>query len=406
MDTRKQAYEILCRVEKDNAYAGLLLRHVQADGRETAQITNLVYETLRNQILLEAQWQPYVQHKVRKETAVLLNLGACQLFFMDSVPAYAAINSTVSLAARKERGFVNAVLHKVQQAGLVLPAADFDHAGIRYSHPQWLLAMWKAHYGQEKALEIAKADQQASRVYGRINTLRHGEKLRSDSRCHFVNELSFTADFPPAADQMLKEGTYVIQDVHSAIVPLLLDVHPGMKVLDVCAAPGTKTQEIAMLMENRGEVTACDLYPARCELIDELMKRTGVSIVKTVVHDGRTAWDEKQKFDRILLDAPCSGLGDLSHKPEIRYRVSPQSLDEIVQIQQEILDAMAPSLADGGILVYSTCTLNRKENEGQIHAFLKRHPEYHLLQEKTWFPGEGDGFYGAKLIKAEKRKRS
>ncbi|MEE1333502.1 MAG: transcription antitermination factor NusB, partial [Erysipelotrichaceae bacterium] len=113
MDTRKQAYEILCRVEKDNAYAGLLLRHVQADGRETAQITNLVYETLRNQILLEAQWQPYVQHKVRKETAVLLNLGACQLFFMDSVPAYAAINSTVSLAARKERGFVNAVLHKV-----------------------------------------------------------------------------------------------------------------------------------------------------------------------------------------------------------------------------------------------------------------------------------------------------
>ncbi|MEE8807675.1 MAG: 16S rRNA (cytosine(967)-C(5))-methyltransferase RsmB [Lactimicrobium sp.] len=406
MDTRKQAYEILCRVEKDNAYAGLLLRHVQADSREMAQITAMVYETLRNQYLLEAQWHPYIQHKVRRETAVLLNLGVCQLFFMDGVPAYAAINSTVSLAGRKERGFVNAVLRKVQQAGLQMLPDDFEHAGIRYSHPQWLLQMWKAHYGKDKALEIAKADQQPSHVYGRINTLKQGEDLRLDPRCHFVNDLSFTADFPLASDPMLSEGKYVIQDVHSAMVPLLLDVKPGMKVLDVCAAPGTKTQETAMLMENKGEITACDLYPARCELIDQLMQRTGVSIVKTCVHDGRKEWENNPRFDRILLDAPCSGLGDLSHKPEIRYRVSPQSLDEIVRTQKEILDAIAPLLAECGILVYSTCTLNRKENEAQIHAFLQRHPEYQLLKEKTWFPTDGDGFYAAQLIREEKQKRS
>lgn len=174
-----------------------------------------------------------------------------------------------------------------------------------------------------------------------------------------------------------------------------------MRVLDVCASPGTKTQQIACLMHNRGWIDAHDLYPERVKLIDALMEKTGVSIVHASVHDGKEPYKTNERYDRILIDAPCSGLGDLSHKPEIRYHVTPESLDELVQLQKEILSANAGSLKPGGKLVYSTCTLNRKENEGQIRRFLKEHPDFELLEERTVFPFEEDtdGFYMACLQK-------
>jgi 16S rRNA (cytosine967-C5)-methyltransferase len=201
---------------------------------------------------------------------------------------------------------------------------------------------------------------------------------------------------------MFAEGKVVIQDINSAETVRYLDVHPCMDVLDVCAAPGTKSQEIAMFMENRGKLIACDLYEKRTHLIEELMAKTGVSICTAMVNDAAIEKPEwKDSFDRVLVDAPCSGLGDLRHKPEIRLHLKPEDLDEIVKVQKNILDTAAAYARRDGILLYSTCTLNKKENEEQVRNFLEMHKDFSLEEEKTIFPFEngGDGFFMAKLRK-------
>jgi len=199
---------------------------------------------------------------------------------------------------------------------------------------------------------------------------------------------------------MFKDGMVVIQDVNSAETVKYLDCKKDMKVLDACASPGTKSQEIAMYMENKGELIACDLYEHRVKLIDELMARCGVDICKSMVNDATNDKEEwHEYFDRILLDAPCSGLGDLRHKPEIKLHLKPENIDEIVKTQESILNTCSKYLKKDGIMVYSTCTLNKKENEKQVQKFLNNHTDYELLEEKTIFPFEngGDGFYMAKI---------
>ena len=206
----------------------------------------------------------------------------------------------------------------------------------------------------------------------------------------------------PGKHPFHEAGVYYMQEPSAMAVAALSGIKPGMRVLDACAAPGTKTQQIAMLMNNQGEIIANELHAHRTKLIDELMERTGVSIVQSRSGDA-SVYDETQKesYDRVLLDVPCSGLGDLSHKPEIRWHLKPEDIDEITKIQAEILEANAPYVKQGGILVYSTCTLNRKENENRIRAFLKEHNEFELCEEHTFFPfvTKSDGFYCAKMLK-------
>lgn len=398
-DVRSYALHVLQRVFVDHGYAALIMRHnmpLAAVNRPFA--SELIYGTIRNYTLLEAQWRPYAQAKhVKRKTALILDMSIYQLFFMDKVPDYAVLHAAGQLADPHERGFINALLHKVKDAGLV----ESMDLSVQYSHPAWLVGLWKAHYGEETMRKILAADQQAPLVYGRINTLLC-TKQELEKQYTFVNDVSFLPSGPLQNTQLFQDGKILIQDIHSAYVAPLLQAEPGMRVLDACAAPGTKTQQIAMMMENQGDITACDLYEARCGLIGELMDRTGVTIVHTKTNDASKAGAfAPESFDRILLDVPCSGLGDLSHKPEIRWHTKPEDLDAITAVQYAILEANAPYLKENGRLVYSTCTLNRKENEGQVAGFLKRHPEFEMQFERTWFPYEdgGDGFYAAVLVK-------
>lgn len=401
---RNEIVTILEHVLKDKGYASLLMRHSMQDleERDRRFVSEVVYGTLRNRTLLEAQWKSYAK-KTKLRTAIVLDMSIYQLFFMDTED-YAVINEAVNLVSKHEKGFVNAILRKVQETGLQKnEGKTLEEVSVATSHPLWLLKMWKAHYGLEKTIAIARSNQERPVVYGRINTLKiTREELEKDHKIHFLNDLSFTYDGILSSTSFFQSGEVLIQDVHSSFVPRYLDVHSGMKVLDACAAPGTKTQEIAMLMKNEGEIFAGELYEHRTELIQELMNRTDVTIVTPIVRDA-TKKDpfEDNSFDRILLDVPCSGLGDLRHKPEIRYTITPEKLDEIVTIQAEILNTNADLLKPGGILVYSTCTLNRKENESQIATFLSRHENFALIEEKTLFPFEdmGDGFYAAKLVR-------
>ncbi len=404
MDAREYALDILERVYLHHGYAGLLMRKKNDLSKlDQAFVSELVYGTIRNTTLLEMQWKTFAKKGVKKKIGIVLNMAVYQMFFMDKVPAYAAISSAVDLVDAHEKGFVNAILRKVKENGLVTKEDTFENAWINTSHPKWLLNLWKAHYGEETAWKIAKSNQEPAVLYGRVNTLKTSrERLEKTGKFHFVNDVSFTCDDLLPATKEFLSGRVVIQDVHSAMVVSYLNPKPGERVLDVCSAPGTKCQQIAMMMQNQGEIIACDLYEHRTKLIDQLMKRTGVSIVETRILDATQKNQfEAESFDRILIDAPCSGLGDLAGKPEIRFHVTPDHLDEIIQTQKEILEANMPYVKKGGTLVYSTCTLNRKENEGMIAAMLAQHPEFILQREKTMFPFEedGDGFYVAVLIR-------
>lgn len=397
MSARKTILNILVRVMHEHGYASLIMRNMKADEKDIPFISETVYGTIRNYTLLEYQWRSFAS-KARPRTALLLDMSIYQLFFMN-VPAYAAVNEAVDLAGEKEKKFVNAILRRVQDQGLVIP----DDPCIRYSHPEWIMGLWKAHYGEETALKIAAHDQEKSVSYGRLNTLLMSRKeLEEDEGVHMLSGTCFRYDGNLASSKMFKEGKVLIQDRSSQEVVSHLEAAAGMRVLDACAAPGTKTQQIAMLMNNEGEIIAGELHAHRSSLITQLMERTGVSIVKAAVMDASAGNQfEEESFDRILIDAPCSGLGDLSHKPEIRWHLRPDDIDEITKTQKAILNANAQYLKKGGILVYSTCTLNRKENEKQIASFLALHDDYALAEEKTLFPHEmdADGFYYAKLTR-------
>lgn len=395
MEPREIILDILYRVFCENGYASLMMRKMKADGRDAAFIAEVVYGTIRNYSLLEEQWRPYAK-KAKPRTAVLLDMSIYQIFFMD-VPSYAAVSEAVEMAGKHEGKFVNAVLRRVIGQGLVTPQEPFG----KYSHPEWIYRMWKAHYGEETALKIMAHDQQKAVSYGRINTLKTTkQEMEQDPSLHFRDDICFVYDGVLQKTDAFREGKAVIQDYSSQQTVRLLKAEAGMRVLDACAAPGTKTQEIAMFMENRGEIIAGELHAHRAKLIDELMLRTGTDIVRAKVMDAAEPdLFEKESFDRILLDVPCSGLGDLSHKPEIRWHLKPQDIDEITAVQKQILEACSAYLKREGILVYSTCTLNRKENENQVKKFLLDHEDFSLIEEKTIFPYEydSDGFYMAAL---------
>lgn len=407
MKAREYAWSVLDRIINQHGYANLILRsRKEAFSAEDIRLINeIVYGTLRNLTFLEYQWKDLARGRVKQKTAVLINMSVYQLLYLDRIPAYAVINEAVELSGRGEKGFVNAVLHKVQKRGMKMPVTTdpLEKAALQYSHPLWLLKMWASHYGLENALKTAEKDQERAIVYGRVNTLKTDPEVffRQPKVTH-TEDLCFTYDGILSETDWFRNGEVIIQDRMSQRVVSMLDAGSGMNVMDCCAAPGTKTQQICAAMKNKGTIYAYDLYPERVKLIEELMKRTGSLIVKAAAGDASKPADlPDESMDRILIDAPCSGLGDLSHKPEIRYHIRPEDIDELVRTQKSILEASCRYLKKGGILVYSTCTLNRKENENQIAAFLKEHDDFELCEEHTWFPFEfeSDGFYCARLMK-------
>ena len=403
MNARNYACDILYRVIHEGGYASLLMRNMPSgfSKEDRSLITEIVYGTLRSLTLLEYQWKDLSSGSVRRKTAVLINLSVYQLQYMDRIPAYAVINEAVEASPKRDRGFVNAILRRVLKRGRILPEGEWPkREAVLYSHPEFILRMWEKQYGRETAIRIAEYDQQRPKLYGRLNTLKADRSFFEVPGVCRIEDDCFTFDGSLVGSEWLENGLVLIQSRTSQKVVRALDAEPGMRVLDVCAAPGTKTQQIACLMHNEGSITAGDYYPERVGLITQLMERTGTGIVTANVRDAAvTHVEDDGAYDRVLADVPCSGLGDLSHKPEIRFHITPEGLDEITALQKTILEQSAACVRPGGILVYSTCTLNRKENEGQIKAFLNAFPAFELIEEHTLFPfeEESDGFYFAKM---------
>lgn len=435
---RQAAFEALLKVQRDLAYSNLavdsiLKENEHFDERDKAFVCNLVYGTLDRLILIDYNLGLYLNQPVRKlkpELHTILRLGAYQILFMDKVPSRAAVSESVNLAKVNKSAFaaslVNAVLRRVSDNGLRLPEGDEnspEFLAIKYSCPEWLMAMWIDAYGIENAVQLADKALEAPSVVARINTT----KTSADDLIWKLAEDGVVAErsekFPDAlvlsntgaVEELLayEEGLFHAQDFASQLCCKALDAQEGDVVFDLCSAPGGKAFTIAEMMNNTGCVRAFDIYQSRVDLIKSGAKRLGLDNVYTYLSDASIYNENYGMADRVLCDVPCSGLGIIRRKPEIRFKKF-DDIDNLPDIQYRILCNAVKYLKDGGRLVYSTCTLNPKENSEICDRFLAEHPEFEAVEVlpeiKRFREGEKyltlmphlhstDGFFIAAFIK-------
>lgn len=401
---RQVAFEALLKVHKDGAYSNLavdslLKENGNLDERDKAFVCNLVYGTLDRLILIDYNLGLYLNQPVRKlkpELHTILRMGTYQLLFMDKVPSRAAVNESVNLAKVNKSSFaaslVNAVLRRVSDNGLKLPDGDEkdpDFLAIKYSCPEWLISLWIDSYGFDNAIQLAEKSLEAPPLVIRVNTTKVSVddliwKLAEEgvvSEKTDIAENALIISNTGAVEDLLayKEGCFHAQDLASQLCCMALDPKEGETVFDLCSAPGGKAFTIAETMNNTGVVRAFDVYQSRVELIKSGAERLGLTNVYTYLSDASIYNENYGKADRILCDVPCSGLGIIRRKPEIRFK-SKQDIDNLPDLQYRILCNAIRYLRDGGRLVYSTCTLNPKENEEICNRFLAEHPDFSAVK--------------------------
>lgn len=416
MNARELALIALNKITVDRAYSNItvndLLNKHHLTSEDASFFTKLVYGTLQNLLYLNYQIEPFLKGRKQKPWVQnLLRLAVYQMLFLE-VPDYAAINEAVLQAKKKAAalgGFVNAVLRGIQRNGRRSPEGltPVKRLSVEHSYPEWLVQRYIQEYGLEVAERILASEKDEKPLYIRINRLKGGEeetlkKLSEAGVAYAETHLPFAyrTEGTVQKTRAFLEGLITIQDLSAQHAVWMLAPKKGERVIDLCAAPGGKTAQIADMMENEGEIIACDVHPHKLELMENGFRRLGVS-AKTKLLDAREVPKHFPKgyFDRVLADAPCSGLGVVSRRPEIKYELSRKKIKELVQLQKEILEAAWELVKPGGVLVYSTCTLNGEENEGQIEGFLARHNDAQAEEEKKILPQEfaSDGFYICKL---------
>ena len=408
-NSRLIAFETLYEITKDGAYSNIALDSALkgVSGADKAFVSNLVYGVAERKITLDFLVKPYLSGKTKPKVMLILYLGAYQLYFMDKVPSSAAINSSVELAGQTGvafyKGLINAVLHKIDNNRIDIDS--LDDLSVKYSVPQNLINMWNKMYGSDVCESILKTVNSKPPVFAVPNTLfvdseeLSYELLNSEVECEAVGDLvRIDSSFELSKLKPFNDGLFHIQDKSSFECAKALGAREGETVLDICAAPGGKTFTIAEGMNGKGKVFAFDLYEHRIKLIESSAKRLGLGNVEAKVNNAEEFNADIPKADKILCDVPCSGFGIIRRKPEIRYKEL-DSIKGLPEIQLRILETSARYLKDNSRIVYSTCTLNKRENEKVVEAFLEKHKEFKLIEEKTSFPQEsgGDGFFYAVL---------
>lgn len=402
---RLLALRVLERVERSGAYADLTLRAAlersRLGPRDRAFATELVYGTLRWRGRLDFLLSHLLDRDLEKlelRVSLILRLGAYQLLFCDRVPPRAAVSESVrcARAAELERatGLVNAVLRRLAEkhAETALPRLEEDpvgHLTHALSLPRWIAERWIDTFGVDEAAALARASNAVPPRALRANRGRIGrDTLLVELRERFPEAVpcSFSPDGirvgrrgDPAQDPAFLEGRFTIQDEASQLIVELLDPRPGDRVLDACAAPGTKSLAIAERVAPDGEVRALDRHERRLGLLQRDARRLGLSNVRGILADATRPLAAEltgPPFDRVLVDAPCSGLGTLRRNPDLRWRLRPEDPERLAEVQRAILVHVAPRLRPGGVLVYSTCTLTREENDGVVESFLAAVPGF------------------------------
>lgn len=419
---RKTAYQTLFEIEKNQAYSNIELNHQigQLKPDNPAFVRELVYGVLENQIYLDhilKQLIPKGLKGVKKPIKVLLRMGLYQLIFMDSVPEYAAVNETVKLArkvAPGRDGFLNGVLRgygkKKDQITMPDPAKDLTgYLSVKYSFDPSIVKLWLSQYtGEETEILLANSNMRPP-LSIRVNLTKTTEAALQEEleaqgfvleKAAICDRVFFVKGSGLLDTEAFAKGLFSVQDTASVLAVDVLAPKPGDVVLDMCAAPGGKTLAMGEKMENKGRVLAFDIYAHKLELMEVQANRLGLSIIETGEQDGTVFNENYVDFaDKVLVDGPCSGLGVLRRKPEIKHRPVLEDVAELAEKQLAILENACQYVKPGGDLLYSTCTINKKENGDVSRAFLKCHPEYEMIEERQLLPGvdEADGFYICKM---------
>lgn len=441
-NVRETALDLLETIEKNQAYSNLLLNQTIKKNhlpiQDVGLLTELTYGTLQRKLTLDFFLKSFLKKnsKIENWVLVLLRLSLYQMIYLDKIPDRAAIFEAVEIA--KKRGhkgiasMVNGVLRSIQREGI--PSLEeiedpIQRLSIETSHPLWIVTKWVNQFGYEKAKMMCETNLTAPLQTARVNRV----KATREECVARLEEEGFMVEISPiipeairalkgnlANSKVFQEGLITIQDESSMLVAYALGAMENEIILDACAAPGGKSTHIAEKMENTGEIISLDLHAHKVKLINENAKRLSLTNIQPKVMDSRKVKEnfKEETFDKILLDAPCSGLGVVRRKPDMKYTKKEQDIFQLSAIQLNLLKSVAPLVKKGGLLVYSTCTVDKEENENMVKSFLEEFPEFEQdpsLKEKMpeaiqpfvsgyqlqIFPQDfgSDGFYIASLRK-------
>lgn len=448
---REIALKVLYEVDQNKAYSNIALEEAlklarktsqKIDGKDIGFISEIVYGTISWQLTIDEIIKKHSKIRLKKISPWILNIlrmSIYQIIFLDKVPKSAAVSEGVNLAKRyghkASSNFVNAVLRKVEKEDykeFFTLENEIERISKTTAMPPWMVEKLLEEMEVTKVEEICMSSNLKPQIHIRVNSLKtkkqflikelEKEKIKVKEG-NLENFLILEGAKNIEAKKSFQEGKFTVQDEGAGLIPLVLDPKPNEKVLDACSSPGGKTTFMAELMENKGEIIAWDLHEHRVRLVQKVAKRLGIDIIQTEVKDA-TIWEPiyQETFDKILLDVPCLGLGVLKRKPDIKWQRKKEDIDEITKIQEKILSNCANYLKKGGVLVYSTCSILKEENEQVIQKFLKENKNFKVekikisekirqeILTKNVENGEfiqlyqsqiTDGFFMAKLRKVE-----
>lgn len=422
VNERELVLDMLLQITRDGEYSHIVIKNVldkyqYLDKRERAFITRMVNGTLERMIEIDYIINLFSKVKVNKMKPLIrtiLRSSVYQMKYMDSVPDSAICNEAVKLAGKRGfvnlKGFVNGVLRNISRNLDKINYPDekdkVSYLSVKYSLPEWLVKQWLNVYDEETVKTIGSAFLEEKPLTVRFNE----RKIKKEDLVGILKKEGVTVGEVPeipcalylsgydhlSALPSFCEGLYQVQDLSSMQVALWSGVKEGDQVLDVCAAPGGKSIHIAELLNGTGHVEARDLTEYKVDLLRDNIERSGLTNIEAVCQDA-TVYDpdKKKSADIVIADLPCSGLGVLGKKPDLRYKMNEKTEADLVELQRKILSVVKDYVKPDGKLLYSTCTIHREENEGNVEWFLKEYPEFELVKDKQMIPGKdaGDGFY-------------
>ena len=404
---RNIALKTLYKIEEDKSYSNIVLDDMLNSNREklTNQdigfISELVYGVTSRKLTLDNIIQKYSNIKMKKISSIvknILRIGAYQIIFLDKVPKSAAVNESVNLCKKysmKSTGFVNVILRKIEKTDLTdieKIENDIERISKLYSMPEWIVVKLSDELGINKAEEVCKNSNIRPKISIRINKLKTSkeELINMLAKKNVNTENAIFEDFIYLNSKNItnleeyKKGLFTIQDESAALTALVLSPIENETILDCCSAPGGKTTYLAEIMKNKGSIEAWDLYEHRLKLVDENAKRLGIEIINTKINDSTILnKNEIGKYDRVLLDVPCLGLGVIRRKPDIKWQREEKDIDEITKIQKQILSTCSKYVKVGGRLVYSTCSILKEENEDIVNNFLINNPNFKIINPEN-----------------------
>ncbi|MDK2563124.1 16S rRNA (cytosine(967)-C(5))-methyltransferase RsmB [Romboutsia sedimentorum] len=439
MNAREIAFKVLSDIEKNKNYSNMSInkhfKELEIKDQDRGFTTELIYGVIENRNYLD-----YVMNKLSKMKAekmqmhvrIFLEMGIYQILFLDSVSDYAAVNETVNLVNgfdKKSSGFVNAILRNVIRQKETIAKVDITdnimYLSTKYSYKPWMIKNWVEKFGQEFTEDLLDANNEKPSIYIRVNTLKTTrEELMSklsdmNIKCFKISTLEEAIRVENLKNiennKLFKDGLFTVQDISSMIVGKIVNPKENSRVLDICSAPGGKTTHLATIMNNTGHIVSRDIFEHKIKLINATANRLGLTNIEAQCFDASVLDNDNiDKFDYVLADVPCSGLGIIRRKPEIKYKEK-ADLKELPSIQSKILKNASKYVKIDGVLVYSTCTIQDVENIDIINAFLKENDNFKLVpidavnvdvdnQDKGYlkiYPHiHGmDGFFIAKLIR-------